>query len=259
MKRIVLIGGVDSIGVPYSRDNKKHVGFFEMLEEHLQKDNEVTTINCFHMSTNNDNKYIKRILTEDITLYDVKISQNAMLKKCKYSGIYPFLEMPKSFLEHYQVNEDDKNIMVKDILKNNEAIFVYSAFVNDLLKSRNLSLFKLLNPQKINKELKSVNIDFVLEGMEENVVNLIKLNRKIKIYIIGLFIPTKINLIRDSLKDFIISVNKEFKKIADKYPKNVIFVNNENLVYEDFNNIDFHPNKKGHLKIYNNLLEELKK
>lgn len=37
---------------------------------------------------------------------------------------------------------------------------------------------------------------------------------------------------------------------------NVTFVNNDNLSSEDFNNIDFHPNKKGHEKIYRNFIKE---
>ncbi len=33
--------------------------FFEMIEEKLSKKYNITTINCFRMSTNNDNQYIK--------------------------------------------------------------------------------------------------------------------------------------------------------------------------------------------------------
>ena len=78
MKKIFLIGAADSIGVPYSRDNKSHQGFFEMIEEELSKKYNVTTINCFHMSTNNDNQYINKIINSNISLSDIKNSQNQM-------------------------------------------------------------------------------------------------------------------------------------------------------------------------------------
>lgn len=55
--------------------------------------------------------------------------------------------------------------------------------------------------------------------------------------------PTKIPYIRESLSEFIFSVNDNFYKISKKYD-NVILVNNDNLSIEDFNNVDFHPNKK---------------
>ena len=37
MKRLVLIGATDSIGVPYSRDNKNKEGFFELIEKNCLK------------------------------------------------------------------------------------------------------------------------------------------------------------------------------------------------------------------------------
>lgn len=259
MKRnLILIGAADSIGVPYTKDNYNHQGFFEMIEKELYKEYNIISINCFHMSTNNDNKYINTLISNNISLLNIKNTQNQMLKKCKYSGIYPYLELPKKFLNHYKPSDNDEKIVTKNYIKNNDTIFIYSAFVNDLLKSKKLSLFKILRPGKIKKELRKINIDNILYDLEENIKKLITMNFRIKIFIIGLFIPTKIPYIRRNLKDFIFSVNTAFKKISEKYD-NVILINNDNLIEEDFNNIDFHPNKKGHIKIYHNFMEEYKK
>lgn len=253
IKRLVFIGAADSIGVPYSRDNNKHMGFFEMIEHRLALDYNLITINCFHMSTNNDNNYINNLITKSFSLEEIKNSQNKMLKKCKYSGIYPYLEMPKNFLNHYQVVAGDNNIIIKDAIRENETIFIYSALVNDLLKSKHLSLFKLLGPGRIKEELKNINVDFVFKRIKNNIDILIKLNPDIKIYIIGLFVPTKIAYIRSNIGEFIYMINNCLKKITDKY-ENVILVDNSNLSKDDFNNIDFHPNKRGHEKIYNNFI-----
>lgn len=254
MQQLLLIGAADSIGVPYTRDNSEHYGFFEMFENYLQHHYSVITANCFHMSTYNDNKYIQQLLTQNITLYEVKISQNQMLKKCKYSGIYPYLELPKSFLNHYQPNPSDKDIIIKNYIRDNKTIFIYSAFTNDLLKSHSLSLFKLLRPGKIQSSLKVTNTDIVFQELCKNISNLIQLNPNIEIYLIGLFIPTKIPYIRKNLSNFIAKANLLFCKIANNNP-NVHFVDNSNLDKNDFNNIDFHPNKKGHTKIYQNLIK----
>ena len=91
--------------------------------------------------------------------------------------------------------------------------------------------------------------------MEKNINTLININPNIKIFIIGLFVPTKISYIRKNLQDFISIVNESIYKIAKKY-KNVVFVSNDNLSKKDFNNIDFHPNKKGHEKIYYNFINK---
>ncbi len=257
-KNLVLIGAADSIGVPYTKDNSNHEGFYEMIEKELNEEYNVTSINCFHMSTNNDNKYINTLISNNISLLNIKKSQNQMLKKCKYSGIYPYLELPKNFLNYYKPNNKDDKIIIKNYIKNNNTIFIYSAFVNDLLKSKNLSLFKLLRPGKIKKELKEINIDCILCDLEKNIKKLITMNSNIKIFIIGLFIPTKITFIRKNLKEFIFKINIALKEITKKY-ENTILINNDNLSKEDFNNIDFHPNKKGHNKIYHNFIKEYNK
>ncbi len=255
---LVLVGAADSIGVPYTKDNRDHKGFFEMIEQNLSKEYDVISINCFHLSTNNDNRYINSLISNDISLLDIKNSQNQMLKKCKYSGVYPYLEVPRNFLNHYKIKKEDKNIIVKDYIKNNNTIFIYSAFVNDILKSKKLSLFKLLKPGKIRKELRKIDINKVLNDLEKNIKSLITINPSIKIFIIGLFIPTKFYYIRNNLEGFISSANDSFNEISKKYD-NVIFVNNDNLSSKDFNNIDFHPNKNGHIKIYYNFAKEYEK
>lgn len=128
-KNLVLVGAADSIGVPYTKDNCDHEGFFEMIENELSKVYNVISINCFHMSTNNDNKYIDSLISNDISLLDIKKSQNQMLKKCKYSGIYPYIELPKNFLNHYKINVEDEKIIVKNYIENNDTIFIYSSFI----------------------------------------------------------------------------------------------------------------------------------
>lgn len=254
-KDLLLIGAADPIGVPYTKDNYHHVGFFEMIEEELSKKYNIVTINCFHMSTNNDNRYIESLISNDISLFDIKNSQNKMLEKCKYSGIYPFLELPKSFLSYYRPLEHDRQIIVKEYIKNHDTIFIYSAFVNDLLKSQKLSLFKLLRPGKIKKELKKVRIEDALSNLEKNINDLIAINPNIKIFIIGLFTPTKILYIRKNLKNFISTTNESIYRRTRKY-KNVIFIDNNNLSTKDCNNIDFHPNQNGHKKTYYNFINK---
>ena len=257
MKKLILIGGVDSIGVPYTKDNKNNQGFFELIEKRLKKEYDLTTINCFHMACYNDNDYITNLITQEKTIEEIKEGQNKMLKKCKHAGVYPYLEIPKSFLNHYLIEKEDKNTYFIESIKRNQVIFIYSAFVNDLLKNQKLSLFKLLRPCRIKQELNNVNITPILKKIEKNIQTLFKLNKEMKIYIVGLFIPTRVSYIRKNLKSLILEINNSLAKLSEKYD-NVIFINNENLCKDDFNNIDFHPNKKGHEKIFANFINVYK-
>ena len=251
MDKLVLIGAADSIGVPYSRDNKKNEGFFELIAKDLSKEYEVAPLNCFHMAVNNDNDYIAKLINGSYSLADIRKSQTTMLRKCKYSGIYPFIEIPKKFLSHYESGEKAENILVRDAIKSDHVIFVYSSLVNDILKSKKLSLFKLLFPGRIKEELKNLDLGFVFEKIEANIHDLVTLNQNMKIYIVGLFVPTRILYVRKTLTDLISEINSRLDKFSEKYD-NVFIIHNENLTHEDFNNIDFHPNQKGHLKIYHN-------
>lgn len=181
-----------------------------------------------------------------------------MLKKCKYSGVYPYTEIPKSFLDYYKVCDNDERVFIANQLRADNVIFIYSAFINDLLKSKKISLFKLLKPGRIKCELKTRNIGETLVDMERNLEHLTEINPRIQIYLIGIFVPTKLPYTRKNVRDFIQEVNKCFKEIAKKYP-NVHLVDNMNLSSQDFNNIDFHPNESGHEKIYQNLLQRYKR
>ena len=256
MEKIFVIGGCDSIGVPYSRDNKDNIGFFELLIKRLEKDYAVENFNFFSMAKYNTSDYIYNVLTENCSLKLLKQRQIESLKICKNSGIFPFLELPKKFLDHYKQIKSDDKILTK--LSDEKTIFIYSSGINDFLKCNNLSLFKLLFP----KGLKTVknNLDRYIEKsltkLERNLELLNKINPKMKVYIIGCFIPTNLQYIRKSLSLVIIDYNEKIKKLLNSYP-NITFIDNSNLFPGDFNNIDFHPNKKGHLKIYQNLINKM--
>ena len=38
-RQVLLIGGVDSFGVPYTRDNKKHINHLKVVDNYLQTQN----------------------------------------------------------------------------------------------------------------------------------------------------------------------------------------------------------------------------
>ncbi len=234
------------------------------------------------MSTYNTNSFILECLKKNYSLAEIKVQQNQMLRKCKYSGVYPYLELPKSFLNFYKIQEQDYTIKIKEQLINNKnTIFLYSAGVNDFLKYNKSSLFKMFSPRKIEdderkcqvfsyntkrdtpsyqqyEELLDTILENCLKDIYKNIAYIHKLNKDCKIYLVGLFYPTNLKYIRKRLKFPIDSFNNKLKNMCKNY-KNVYFIENSNLSKGDFCNIDFHPNSKGHKKIYENFLKVYEK
>ncbi len=256
MENLFLIGGTDSLGVPYTRDNKTNTGFYELISQYLSKEFHVIEFNFFHMSTYNTNSFLLNCIQKNYSLEKIKVQQNEMLKKCKYSGIYPFIEMPKHFLNFYKINKKDRSFYIKDELIKNKTIFLYSAGVNDFLKHNKSSLFQMLFPNNIKNNLKDMDafLNHCIEDIQKNITYITKLNKNCAIYLVGLFYPTKLSYIKNRLKAPIDSFNTKLKSLCNQF-QNVYFTDNSNLSKEDFNNIDFHPNRKGHQKIYQNFVK----
>lgn len=256
MEKLFLIGGTDSIGVPYTKDNKKNIGFYELISQYLSTKFSIIEFNFFHMSTYNTNAFIKECIENNYSLKSIKEKQNEMLKKCKYSGIYPFLELPKRFLNFYKIKKTDNSIKIKEELIKNKSIFLYSAGTNDFLKHNKSSLFKMFFPNNIKNNLKDMDsfLDRCIEDIQRNITYISSLNNNCEIYLIGLFYPTNLSYIRKKLTPPINAFNQKLKEICNCLP-NLYFVDNSNLSKGDFNNIDFHPNRLGHQKIYENFIK----
>ncbi len=53
MAKVDLFGGLNSIGMPYTKDNKEHIGYFDIVEEYLKdKDFDVNSVNMSRLTRN---------------------------------------------------------------------------------------------------------------------------------------------------------------------------------------------------------------
>ena len=72
-KKIYLIGGVDSFGVPYTRDNKNNINHLrEVYNFFIEQGIETTMIDMYSMHKYNDTDYINDLLENGIDLYSIK-------------------------------------------------------------------------------------------------------------------------------------------------------------------------------------------
>lgn len=267
MSKVYLIGGVDSFGVPYTRDNKNHISFFDILDKYLnEKGIETTKIDMFSMSTPyNDTDYINELLENDITLEAIHNNQVSSIDICRKSGFFQHIKLPKTTKQLYNnLNEQEKNTSLKEIIKNNKVIFIYSCGANDFLKSMSTDLAKLLNPKKLKEVTSPDNIAekiaLIINKIKNNINMLIALNPNIEIYIIGIPIPTRVKYIRKTLIEPLKQYNIALKKLCTDYNQiyyvdNYGLDNNDKLTKKDMAHVDWHPNKMGQEKLGNNLCQ----
>lgn len=259
-KKIYLIGGVDSFGVPYTRDNKNNINHLKEVFNFLVTQGiETTIIDMYSMNKYNDTDYINNLLTHNINLYKIKENQIESIDLCRKSGIFQFVQLPSKTKQLYKLNDDDKKQTLADIIKDNEIIFVYSCGVNDFLKSMNTNLAKLLKPKNLKAVLKNLekNIALIINKIEKNIQKLIEINKNIEIYVMGVYTPTRVKYIRNYVKRPISLYNTSLQALCEKY-ENVHFIDNSNLGKTNMAHVDWHPNYTGQKLMAENIIFKIK-
>lgn len=259
-KKIYLIGGVDSFGVPYTRDNKNNVNHLnEVYNFLIEQGIETTMIDMYSMHKYNDTDYINDLLVQNINLYKIKENQIESIDLCRKSGLFQFIQLPEKTKQLYQLNDADKSQILADIIKDNEIIFIYSCGINDFLKNMDTNLEKLLNPKNMKEAFKYLEktIPLIINKIDKNIQKLIEMNKDIEIYVMGIYTPTRVKYIRNYVKQPIRLYNIALKALCEKYKK-VQFIDNSNLDKTNMAHVDWHPNYTGQKIMGENIIAEIK-
>lgn len=260
-KKILIVGGLNSFGVPYTRDNKERINHLSIVKNVLEERRyEVNVIDMYSMSKYNTTDYLEYIIDNKVNLREIRANQRESIKICKKKGFFQFVQLPMKTINLYPDLKEEEKIIVSEEITNNQSIFIYSCGVNDFLKDINSDLGKMLRPKNMEEaflELE-VKIFIVIDKIKNNFEKLIKLNPNIKICILGVYIPTRANYIRKRVCQPINLFNENLKKISYLY-KNVIYVDNSNLSIKEMASFDWHPNKNGQTLIGQNIIKEIKK
>lgn len=259
--KLLLIGGIDSIGVPYTRDNKNKISHFTIIKDYLLKVYKNSKfIDLYCMSKYNTTQYISKLLNQNLTLEELKRNQIESIDICRKQGIFQFIQLSKNMKSYYTINENDKNIRISDEIRKNNTLFIYSCGTNDFLESNGTNLGKLLLSRNMTKAFENMEekIKNIVINIERNIKEIINLNADVEIYIIGLYIPTTVKYIRSITQKPIEYFNQCLSNMCELY-ENVFFIDNSNLNIEHMAPIDWHPNTKGQEKIGENILNKIKK
>jgi hypothetical protein len=255
---ILLIGGVDSIGVPYTRDNKLNLSFFDIVRAYFESHTNIRTIEMYSMSTYNTTDYINWCIKNNPTLERLKINLREGIDCCRKANGIQYIKLPKKTKKLYRIDDYDGNTNFTDELIKGTPVFIYSCGLNDLLKDIGTNLRNRKEIKRLlSKDIKGP-IYNTMEKIDENITELTKVNPQIEIYVIGLYIPTRYSYIRNRLAPFIEDYNKALEELCSNHD-NVHYVDNSNINKQEIAPFDWHLNSRGQKHVGKNIINQMEK
>ena len=202
------------------------------LEDIGYKD--VTTIDCGSLILNKQHN-ITEFLKNNLSVAEIKATQKEGITAAR-KGIISKIFIPRSYEDMYQISSLDRDIKISDTIKNSKnSAVVLSCVANDLMASvwvnpisYKLGSFGLNNDvkkrtkvflgyDKLKKE--------VIDGLKNNVEQVLGINNNAKICIIGIYQPY---LMSENFKHLFCDINSSIESIAKKYNQSYININDIN-------------------------------
>jgi hypothetical protein len=235
-KDITIIGGLDSIGVPYTPDNYDTKSFFDLIVEYLKEIGiNVISANIFNPVRNRTFE-LQLLLKENHKVGTIK------KKQIKYLAAYikkTGVKYNPDIYKKYNVHDDNDEIGINELLRSSSnPIFLYSCGPLDI--PYHIGTNNPVNPKKwINiLKIKKV-IQRVINGIEENIRYIQSINNNTEIYVLGTYNPSKVPIV-----EAYVNFYNEQIQIMCAQNKNVHYVNIKEVRGHIASN-DTHPNREG--------------
>ena len=132
MKDIEIFCGITSLGMPFPKENKYHIGYYDIVVEELRRKG--YNISGFNFSRLNKNHTwdFDKALNDDISLADLKQLQVNSIDDLRNTNALFKLIVPKQYKDNFKINTTDKENTLKSLYMNaKNPLFLYSAGPND--------------------------------------------------------------------------------------------------------------------------------
>lgn len=277
MEKINLFCGINSLGMPFTRENKQHLGYFDIIKQKLIEEGyEVDGINISSLNKNHTWD-LEKILNYNYNLSKIKNIQMLSIDGLRNANILFKLVVPKEFKNRYREAPGDENKTFKDIYTNSEnPKFIYSAGTNDFFTYIQAGPVELLDENVRKKVPENLN-DLVIQSVknvEKNLLLLKDLNKDVEIFVLGFYYSPLFDKIQR-----VIYLQEKVKDKTKKYKnKFAEVINLYNMLLEEMCNkydfvkfidlsfmtdycapLDFHPNTKGNELIATEIMNKLNK
>ena len=262
MKSLQLFCGINSFGVPFPRENKEHISYFDIITKELKQNYDVSDYNISSVN-NNCTWHFKKLLDENFSVLRIRNLQVYSLDQMRNVNFLFKLIIPKKFRDSIICDENDSDIIFKSVIMNaDNPIFIYSGGENDFFAFIHAGPVEMLS-SKVRDKLPDDITGLVLksiDNVEQNWLTLKELNPNIQIVALSFWYAPLFGMINS-----IINIQEFFGKNRHKYENSFSkLVNLYNALLEqraskyDFVHfvdisfiekycatMDFHPNTKG--------------
>lgn len=275
MNKIDIFCGVNSLGVPFPKENKNHIGYFDIIKnELLNMGYEVSGVNVSRLNKNHTWD-LEQNFNQNYSMAQIKNIQVRSIDALRNANIVFKLIVPKNFKEKFKASKEDKEITLKDLFVNSSnPIFLYSGGPNDFFTYIQAGPVELMN--KETRERLPENLDSLVEKCVDNVENnwllLHKLNSNVQIMVLSFYYSPLFDIIQRFIFLQEKMINKD-KKYKNRFAEIITLYNtllHERCQKYDFVTfidisfirdycapMDFHPNALGNEMIANKILKSI--
>lgn len=260
-KEVFLVGGFDSLGVPYTADNTKMKSFIELTADRLKKMGiDLTYCNISSLGMNKTWE-LQQVLDKDYTAeyynrYNQNLSEYVISGKRKEES-WPFPTNPEFVDKFYKVTMDPHEHITTKLRESEAPIFLYSCGgmnIRQYLKINSEMTFKdfLLCAREVILRFRK-HVRKAKQDIDSAIKQISELNPNMEIYVLGVYAMLDNQTLRNLVGPVVRFYNYQLKKILAPY-KNVHYVDItkvKNMVAP----LDMHPTYEGQVYISNQLIK----
>lgn len=262
-KEIFMVGALDSLGVPYTIDNKELKSFVELVAESLQKQGiNLTYVNICSLGRNKTwelENIIKKDYTVEAYIKQNKLASEFVINRRRKDEDWKFPTNPEFLNKYYQIPEYSALNITSALKETNNPIFLYSCGgmnIRSYLKIKTEMTPKVA--LDIAKEVllhAKKHIIQTKKDIDDSLSLISSLNPNMEIYVLGVYAMLDNQKLRDLVTPFVIWYNTELKKVLKNHP---------NAHYVDIRNVkdlvavkDMHPTLEGQKYIAQQVLQTM--
>lgn len=275
MKNLEIFCGISSLGMPFTKENKYHIGYYDIILRTLK--NKGYNVSGFNFSRLNKNHTwdLENNLTGDKSLAYIKNLQVKSIDDLRNTNILFKLVVPKKYKSSFKIKATDNDNILKSLFVNaKNPIFLYSAGPNDFfsyIKAGPIELTDKNVRAKLPKNIKPI-LEQCIGNVEKNWQFLHRLNPNTKIYSLSYYYSPlydkiqKLIYLQEKVKDRNKKYVNKFMEVINLYNR-MLFEASKKYDYVEHCDIsflkdycapmDFHPNTIGNQLIADMILKKI--
>ena len=276
MKNIEVFCGVSSLGLPFTKDNKEHKGYYDMVIQGLEELG--YNVSGFNMSRLNKNHTwdLEENLVNNRTLEYIKFLQIKSIDDLREKNALFKFVVPSSFKDTIQINKSDRGTTLRFLIESAEnPVFIYNGGPNDFFTFIQAGPVELMDAkvrEKLPKDIKPF-LQQAVNNAERNWQLLHNLNPNIKIFSLSYYYSPLYDKIQNIiyLQEKVKNKNYEyinrFMRVIDLYNEMLMqasqkydYVEHCDITFlkDHCAPMDFHPDVEGNKLIAETVFEKLK-